>query len=133
MMLRSFMRDARARVVISAILGLGLAVIFRSTCKGPQCRVIRSPPLQDIEQHFYRIGSDCYRYTPYVVPCHGGGGSASMPATGPDVAPPPNPPPLVEKTHRADTANVEPVAPILRHAEPTTSVASSSPAWWASA
>lgn len=67
--------------IVSALLGLGLAAVFRRTCTGPECVVVRAPDLGDLGRHTYRIGQTCYRYTPEAAPCPGeGGGAPDAPA-----------------------------------------------------
>jgi len=58
-------------IMISIILGLGLAAMFRQVCKKPSCIVIKGPPRSDTEKYVYKIRDECYKYTPYVVPCDG--------------------------------------------------------------
>lgn len=55
--------------VVSVILGLGLAAMFRTVCKGNTCRVVNSPPGEHMRDTYYKIDEDCYKYTPYEVPC----------------------------------------------------------------
>jgi hypothetical protein len=63
-------KDANAAVILSAILGLGLAAICRATCKGDACVVMRSPPPEDIAKRTYRLSQEaCYRYVPEVSTC----------------------------------------------------------------
>jgi hypothetical protein len=63
------LEDGRTRTVVSGIIGLGLALLFRSACKGAQCVVVKAPPVAELSKYHYKIDSDCYKYTPYVVPC----------------------------------------------------------------
>ena len=56
-------------IVISSILGLGLAAVFRQVCKGNECIVVKSPNLDDINKYYYKIDSDCFKYSPYVTTC----------------------------------------------------------------
>lgn len=55
--------------VVSILLGLGLATLFQKACTDRKCILIQAPPLKDLEKFYYRHGTDCYRYTPYMVPC----------------------------------------------------------------
>ncbi len=56
-------------IIVSVILGLGLAAIFRKACKGKECVVIRAPPLSRTEGHVYRIEDDCYTYARAPAQC----------------------------------------------------------------
>lgn len=56
-------------IIISSILGLGLAALFRRVCEGKQCVVIKSPNYEDIQKYYYKIQNECYKYIPETVPC----------------------------------------------------------------
>jgi hypothetical protein len=68
-MLAKVMEDPIAAAVISAILGLGLAAIFRSVCKDGSCVVVKGPSVKSVDGTYYKIEESCYKYTPYVVDC----------------------------------------------------------------
>lgn len=61
--------DPKSKIVISVILGLGLAAAFKKTCVGNNCILIKGPKSSDVEGHVYRLRDSCYRYTPRVVEC----------------------------------------------------------------
>ena len=64
------MNTKEGSVVISIVLGFGLATMFRLTCKnGKNCIVVKGPKMADINNKHYKIESDCYKYSPYVVEC----------------------------------------------------------------
>lgn len=67
----SIVNDGFGAIIISAILGLGLAAIFRATCHGDSCIVVRSPPREQIDRHVYKIDDQCYKYSSYAVGCPG--------------------------------------------------------------
>lgn len=68
-MLGKFMDNPMGRIVISILLGLGLATLFRKACSGNHCIVIAGPKLSDVQKHYYKIDDDCFKYTPYQVTC----------------------------------------------------------------
>ena len=57
------------RRVLSVILGLGLASLFRRSCVKGQCVVIKGPPVEDVEKYLYRIDGRCYKYTVQARSC----------------------------------------------------------------
>lgn len=57
------------RRVLSVILGLGLASLFRQVCKKGQCIVVKGPPVQDVEKYLYKIDDQCYKYTVQARSC----------------------------------------------------------------
>lgn len=63
------LNDDLGAILISVILGLGLAAMLRASCHGDSCIIIKSPPQDQIEKYVYRIDSQCYKYSPYAVGC----------------------------------------------------------------
>lgn len=63
------LHDQYGAIVVSVVLGLGLAAIFRATCHGESCIVVHSPPLEQIDKNLYRIDDRCYKYSSYAVGC----------------------------------------------------------------
>ena len=69
MYLDKFVHTSTGRIIMSVILGLGLATFFRAICKGKRCRVISSPPLEEIEDQTYRFNDKCYKLEKNAVKC----------------------------------------------------------------
>jgi len=69
MNLDKFVHSSTGRYMMSIILGLGLATLFRQVCKGSQCKVLRAPPLEEIDEEVYKIGDKCYKYDKNSVKC----------------------------------------------------------------
>ena len=42
------------RIIISIVLGLGIASLFRKVCKDRSCIAFRAPPLKDLEKDVYK-------------------------------------------------------------------------------
>jgi hypothetical protein len=71
-MIKKVMNDRMGSVIISVILGLGLAALFRRACSGGSCVVIKAPNREDLKKYVYKVDDDCFKYTPYVVACRDG-------------------------------------------------------------
>lgn len=56
-------------IVVSIILGLGLAALFRRACKNNSCIVIKGPKMEDIHDYYYKINNDCWKYEPVFAEC----------------------------------------------------------------
>ncbi|OYV74829.1 MAG: hypothetical protein B7Z66_15140 [Chromatiales bacterium 21-64-14] len=69
MFVKKMMHDKFGSIVISVILGLGLAAMFRRACTGDGCIVVKPPDRKEVDDYVYRIDKSCYKYTPNVVPC----------------------------------------------------------------
>ena len=57
------------KYLISVLLGLGLASIFRRSCRDHKCLVFRAPPLREVTEGAYQHGAKCYRYTTHTETC----------------------------------------------------------------
>lgn len=71
----NILKDRFGAIIVSVILGLGLAAIFRATCSGDKCVIVHSPPRDQIDKHLYRIDDHCYKYSSYAVSCPGAAGA----------------------------------------------------------
>jgi len=68
-MIGKFLESKVGQIIISIILGFGLATIFRKVCKDNNCIMIQGPKVSEVNKYFYKIDESCYKYTPYVTPC----------------------------------------------------------------
>lgn len=68
-MIKDLLNTKMGQILLSIILGLGLATLFKKVCKDNGCIVIKGPPRQDVEKYYYKIDDDCYKYTPQVTDC----------------------------------------------------------------
>lgn len=56
-------------IVVSILLGVGLAALFKTACKDGKCIVINSPPSSETDKYFYKVNDDCYKYSPVAAEC----------------------------------------------------------------
>jgi hypothetical protein len=62
--------DSRTgQIAISAVLGLGLAIIFSRACVGRNCIIVRGPPPSIVEDKVYQFNNDCYQFTHHQTTC----------------------------------------------------------------
>ena len=62
MHLIKFVKSNTGKYVMSVLLGIGLATIFRTVCKGKECVVYKAPPLNEIEDKIYKFDNKCYKF-----------------------------------------------------------------------
>ena len=55
--------------LLSIILGLGLATLFRKVCKGRNCMVFKAPPMKEVESNTYKKDNKCYQFSYDSVSC----------------------------------------------------------------
>lgn len=63
------MNNQVGRIIISILLGFGLATLFRKVCNGKNCIIVKGPSPDEIKKYYYKIDDDCFKYTPYVTHC----------------------------------------------------------------
>ena len=59
------------KYIISVILGIGLASLFRKVCKDRNCLVFKGPPLVEIKDQVYNHNDKCYKFAEKSVKCGG--------------------------------------------------------------
>jgi hypothetical protein len=69
MHLDKFVNSKTGKIIMSILLGLGLATLFRSACKGNHCKVIKAPPLEELDDKIYKFDDKCYQLKKNNVKC----------------------------------------------------------------
>lgn len=69
MYLDKFVHTYTGKIIMSIILGIGLATFFRSVCKGKNCRIISAPPIEEIEDQTYKFDDKCYKLEKNAINC----------------------------------------------------------------
>lgn len=57
------------RFLISILLGLGLATMFRKACTDKNCITFNGPVLSEFEGKIYKHGEKCYKYSLHPDKC----------------------------------------------------------------
>jgi hypothetical protein len=60
--------DKTGQIVVSALFGLALALIFRRVCKD-NCVVYYAPNIKDVENKTFKLEDVCYKYNAYAAKC----------------------------------------------------------------
>jgi hypothetical protein len=59
---KKLLNSETGKIVISALLGLGLATLFNKVCKDKNCIIFNGPVLSEIDGKIYKYGDKCYKY-----------------------------------------------------------------------
>ena len=62
MQLNKLLEKDSGKIIVSCILGLGLASLFRSVCTSKNCLNFNGPVISDIEDQIYEHGNKCFKY-----------------------------------------------------------------------
>ena len=57
------------KIILSIILGLGLATIFRKVCHGVECFKYKPPLNEEIDNNIYKFDDKCYKFTNNNINC----------------------------------------------------------------
>ena len=55
------------KILLSIILGLGLATLFRNTCTDDKCIVFNGPVIEDIEDKTFKHNNKCFKYLRGII------------------------------------------------------------------
>lgn len=66
--LSRFVHSDTGRYMMSILLGLGLATLFRKVCKGKNCLVYNAPPIEELDET-YKFDNKCYSLEKNTVKC----------------------------------------------------------------
>ena len=58
------------RIILSIILGLGLATLFRKQCSGKSCYNFVSPDFNELTNSTYKFNNKCYNFEPIAKKCN---------------------------------------------------------------
>lgn len=61
MYISRLLNSSYSSIIISAIIGFGLATLFRENCKNGNCHVFKAPQELKNQDIVYEINGDCYR------------------------------------------------------------------------
>ncbi len=70
MYLGRFVHTETGKIIMSILLGFGLASLFRTVCKDKDCIIFHAPPLDKFQDKIYKNGDKCYKYTPVATKCN---------------------------------------------------------------
>ena len=69
MYLTRLVQNKFGRYLISIMLGLGLASLFRRFCKNKKCLVFVPPQMKTLKDDIYKHNGKCYKYRSESVKC----------------------------------------------------------------
>ena len=67
--IKNLLNSDTGRIMISVILGVGLATLFRTVCKDKNCITFNGPVISEIDGSIYEFDSKCYKYNIKTMKC----------------------------------------------------------------
>ena len=68
--LSRFIHSENGKIIMSILLGFGLASLFRTICKDKNCIIFHAPPLEEIKDKIYKYDNKCYKFTTKSAICN---------------------------------------------------------------
>jgi len=65
-----FLHTQTGKIVMSILLGFGLASLFRSVCKEKNCLIFHAPPLDQFKDKIYKSNGHCVKYNSFAAKCN---------------------------------------------------------------
>lgn len=69
MNLGKFFKTETGRHIMSALLGFGLATMFRVVCKERNCVIFKAPDLDKIKNKIFQQDNKCYQFDMKSIKC----------------------------------------------------------------
>jgi len=65
-----FLHTETGKMIMSILLGLGLASLFRTVCKERNCIIFHAPPMKNVKDKIYKYDEKCYKFNPISAQCN---------------------------------------------------------------
>ena len=69
MYIRRILYSNIGRCLMSILLGLGLATLFRKACNGRDCLVFHAAPIDKIKNQIFKYNDKCYKFEDTAATC----------------------------------------------------------------
>ena len=69
MYIRRILYSEVGKYIISIILGLGIATLFRKVCKDRSCLVFKAPSIDKINGQVFKYNDKCYTFKEKATSC----------------------------------------------------------------
>jgi len=69
MYLRRLIYSDIGKYIVSILLGLGLATLFRKVCNERNCIIFKAPDLQKIKNQIFKFDNKCYKFNESIERC----------------------------------------------------------------
>ena len=56
-------------MVISFMFGIALVMVMAPICRGRNCIIVKAPPIHEVKDSVYQIGTKCYKFDTVALDC----------------------------------------------------------------
>ena len=68
--LKSLINSNKGKMLLSIILGFGIATLFRRACKDRNCLVFHAPSINKVKGKIFSYNDKCYKYIENNAKCN---------------------------------------------------------------
>jgi hypothetical protein len=68
-MINNLLKNDTGKLIISVLIGLGIASLFKKVCVDENCLIIKSHPKEQIEGQIFKNGDKCVLYNSESLKC----------------------------------------------------------------
>tara|TARA_Y100000389_G_scaffold11140_1_gene10335 strand:+ start:6697 stop:6936 length:240 start_codon:yes stop_codon:yes gene_type:complete len=69
MSIKTLLHGKNSKYILSIILGLGLATLFRKVCKNGNCLIFKGANIEKIKDKVFKYDDKCYTYKENIKKC----------------------------------------------------------------
>ena len=67
--IRRFLYSKHSKYIISILLGIGLASLFRKVCNDRSCLIFKGANINKINNQIFKYNNKCYKYKHNITKC----------------------------------------------------------------
>jgi len=67
--IKSLLNSTKGKIIVSILLGFGIATLFRKSCENRKCLVFKAPSINKIANKTFLFDDKCYKYNEKNVTC----------------------------------------------------------------
>ena len=68
--LKTLINSSKGKIILSIILGFGIATLFRESCKNRNCLVFHAPSMKKVKGKIFSYNDKCYSYNEKHSTCN---------------------------------------------------------------
>ena len=68
--IRRILYGKNSKYVLSIILGIGLASLFRKACNNRNCLIFKGAPISKIKDQIFKYNNKCYKFKEDTTSCN---------------------------------------------------------------
>lgn len=77
-MIINALKNPVSGMVISFMFGIALVMVMAPICRGRDCIIVKAPPIHEVKDSVYQIGTKCYKFDTVALDCPASGAVESF-------------------------------------------------------